>query len=233
MGITKKAIILVLRKIFLPIFIPILSEPTIRRGKQNVYYLNKSTIYNSKINENVKYEIPYYFHEVEINKFTYIAKNASIKGAEIGKFCSIGPNFFCGWGIHPTNGISTSPVFYSTRKQTGTSLSLKDKIEERKKIVIGNDVFIGANVTVLDGISIGDGAVIGAGAVVSKDIPPYAIAVGSPIKVIKYRFDTEIISSLLKIKWWNFNEEQLKDVERYFFNIKGFIERYNHKINEI
>ena len=222
----KRALIWLLRKIFLPIFIPILSEPKIRRGKQNAFSLNKSTIYNCRINENVKYEIPYYFEEVEIGKFTYIAKNASIKRAEIGKFCSIGPNFFCGWGIHPTNGISTSPVFYSTRKQTGKSLSHVDKIEERKKIVIGNDVFIGANVTVLDGISIGDGAVIGAGAVVSKNIPPFAIAVGTTINIIKYRFDNITISSLQKIKWWDFSEEQLKDVEKYFFDVNEFIEKY-------
>jgi len=76
----KRALIWLLRKIFLPIFIPILSEPKIRRGKQNAFSLNKSTIYNCRINENVKYEIPYYFEEVEIGKFTYIAKNASIKG---------------------------------------------------------------------------------------------------------------------------------------------------------
>ena len=78
----------------------------------------------------------------------------------------------CGWGIHPTQGISTSPMFYSSKKQNGITLSLIDKVEETKTIKIGNDVFIGANVTILDGISIGNGAIIGAGAVVSKDIPP-------------------------------------------------------------
>ena len=65
-----------------------------------------------------------------------------------------------------------------------------------------NDVFIGANVTVLDGVTVGDGAVIGAGAVVSKDIPAYAIAVGCPIKIIKYRFSQDQIEALLKIKWY-------------------------------
>jgi acetyltransferase-like isoleucine patch superfamily enzyme len=101
-----------------------------------------------------------------------------------------------------------------------------DKIEERKQINIGNDVFIGANVTVLDGVTIGDGAVIGAGAVVSKDIPPYAIAVGCPIKVIKYRFSETQIEALLKIRWWDFPEEQLQDVERLFFDIDAFIQKY-------
>ena len=148
---------------------------------------------------------------------------------KIGKFCSIGPNFFCGWGVHPTNGISTSPMFYSTKKQNGITLSLEDKIDERKQIIIGNDVFIGANVTILDGITIGDGAVIGAGAVVSKDIPPYAVAVGCPIKVLRFRFEDDVIMKLQRIKWFDFDEEKLRDVERLFFNVNEFIEKYEDK----
>jgi acetyltransferase-like isoleucine patch superfamily enzyme len=114
-------------------------------------------------------------------------------------------------------------MFYSTLKQNGSSMSYIDKIEENIPINIGNDVFIGMNVTILDGITIGDGAVIGAGAVVSKNIPPYAIAVGNPIKIIKYRFDENTISNLLIIKWWNFKEERLKEVENYFKDVEGFI----------
>jgi acetyltransferase-like isoleucine patch superfamily enzyme len=144
----------------------------------------------------------------------------------VGKFCSIGPNLICGRGVHPTTGISTSPMFYSTRKQNGMTLSVEDKIEERKNISIGNDVFIGMNVSILDGVTIGDGAVIGAGAVVSKDIPPYAIAVGSPIKIIKYRFDEESIDKLLKIKWWDWADDKLNIVEKEFFDVNKFIERY-------
>ena len=100
---------------------------------------------------------------------------------------------------------------------------------QNKRIVIGNDVFIGANVTVLDGVTIGDGAVIGAGAVVSKDIPPYAVAVGCPIRIIRYRFDDDQIETLRKLNWWNFDDDDLKDVERFFFDIDGFIQRQNTK----
>lgn len=56
-------------------------------------------------------------------------------------------------------------------------------------VKIGNDVWIGAGAKILGGTTIGDGAIIGAGSVVSKDIPPYAIAVGVPAKVIGYRND--------------------------------------------
>ena len=167
---------------------------------------------------------PYCVCDTEIGEYTYIAENACISKTTIGKFCSIGPNFLCGWGIHPVNGISTAPMFYSTRKQNGMTLSSKDKIEERKEIVIGNDVFIGANVTVLDGVTIGDGAVIGAGAVVSKNIPPFAVAVGCPINVVRYRFEENQIEALKRIKWWNFDQERLNDVEKFFFDVNGFIQ---------
>ncbi|XWW48443.1 CatB-related O-acetyltransferase [Fibrella sp. USSR17] len=152
-----------------------------------------------------------------------IGKNSSISHTSIGKFCSIGPNFLCGWGIHPINGVSINPAFYSTQKQNGFTYSEIDKIEERKPISIGNDVFIGANVTVLDGVTIGDGAVIGAGAVVTKDIPPYAVAVGCPISVIKYRFTPEVITELLASKWWDHGEDTYEKVEKYFFDVPGFL----------
>jgi len=182
---------------------------------------------DTQLGKNVTIYRPTHIKDSEIGDYTYISTNAQISMTHLGKFCSIGPNLLCGWGIHPTNGISTSPMFYSTRKQNGFSLTEKDKIMERKPITLGNDVFIGANVTILDGVTIGDGAIIGAGAVVSKDIPDYAIAVGCPIKIIKYRFDDETISALKRIQWWNFKEEELQDVERMFFDIEGFIKKYD------
>lgn len=188
--------------------------------------LIKSIISESDIDRTVKLYKPYHIYQSNIGAYSYVGQNSFISISSIAKFCSIGPNFMCGWGIHPTDGISTSPMFYSTLKQNGFSLSLVNKIKERREIQVGNDVFIGANVTVLDGIKIGDGAIIGAGAVVSKDIPPYSIAVGAPIKIIRYRFNDYQISKLLKIKWWDFDEDKLKDVEKMFFEIDKFIEKY-------
>ncbi|MDO5571256.1 MAG: CatB-related O-acetyltransferase [Bacteroidales bacterium] len=182
-------------------------------------YISKDTY----INEKASLVAPFMLESAFVDSYTYIARNSIITRTTIGKFCSIGPNFFSGWGIHPINGISTSPMFYSTKKQNGYSLSNIDKVEESKPIIIGNDVFIGANVIILDGITIGDGAVIGAGTVVTKNVPPYAVVVGSPMKIIKYRFSNDTINKLLDIKWWNFSSEKLKDVEANFFNIESFI----------
>lgn len=190
----------------------------------NLFY-NKNICANSEIDKDSRIYPRYTILNSYIDKYTYIAQNATIREAKIGKFCSIGANFICGWGIHPTNGVSTSPMFYSTQKQNGVSFSETDKIKETLPINIGNDVFIGMNVTILDGVTIGHGAVIGAGSVVSKDIPPYAIAFGNPIKIHKYRFEDHIIKDLLQIKWWDWDTDKLKDVEELFFDIESFIDK--------
>jgi acetyltransferase-like isoleucine patch superfamily enzyme len=165
-----------------------------------------------------------------IGSYTYIAYNAVVVNTIVGKFCSFGPNLVCGSGIHPLNGISTHPMFYSINKQNGITLAKQNKVDEIKLTVIGNDVFIGMNVTILDGVSIGHGAVIGAGSVVSKDIPPYAIAIGVPAKVIKYRFDEATIEKLLEKKWWDFSFEKLSEVEKNFFDLNAFLDVENKKV---
>lgn len=196
------------------------------RDDEVAWQIIQSYSINTTIEQFTKLYTPYKVSNSKIGAYTYIACNSYISMATIGKFCSIGPNFVCGFGIHPSSGISTSPMFYSTKKQNGMSLSKENKIEEIKPIKIGNDVFIGANVTILDGVSIGDGAIIGAGAVVSKDIPPYAVAVGVPIIIKSYRFSDETIEKLLKIQWWNFKEENLAEVEKHFNEVDKFITRF-------
>ena len=179
----------------------------------------------SSFGYNTKIYPPFHLVKTIVGDYSYVATNSYIVVTQIGKFCSIGPNLICGWGSHPTTGISTHPMFYSTLKQNGLTLSDIDKYEELQKVTIGNDVFIGANVTILNNINIGDGAIIGAGAVVSKDIPPYAIAVGCPIKIIKYRFDEKIIQEMLEIKWWDWPKDKLKEIEKNFFSINPFIKK--------
>ncbi|MCC8089249.1 MAG: CatB-related O-acetyltransferase [Rikenellaceae bacterium] len=181
-------------------------------------------IFHNTIGEYVKFHGVCKISGSSVGSYTYFGGNASVNNTHIGKFCSIGPNFISGWGIHPVDGLSTSPMFYSTAKQNGITLTNRNKVEEHLPINIGNDVFIGANVMILDGVNIGNGAVIGAGSVVTKDIPDYAITGGVPAKIIRYRFSEENISKLNSIKWWDFPEEKLKSVEKYFSDPQGFID---------
>lgn len=75
--------------------------------------------------------------------------------------------------------------------------------------VIGNDVWIGQNVTVMPGVHIGDGSVIAANTVVTKDVPAYCIAGGNPCKIIRKRFDDELIEYLLELKWWDWSADKI------------------------
>lgn len=192
-----------------------LHEPIIPEDRTTGFSLVRSERSKTTIGQHAYAVAPYYLHNVQLGDYSYFAKNAQVANATIGKFCSIGPNCCCGLGIHPTDGVSTHPLFY------------RGEMTEHQPVTIGNDVFIGANVTVLDGVTIGDGAVIGAGAVVSKDIPPYAIAVGCPIEIKKYRFTAEQIAALQRIQWWNWDEERLKDVKEMFDDIDGFIDKWD------
>lgn len=190
---------------------------------QSVLFPLRRDLTDCNISSKAKLYVPYSMAEVSVGDGTYISANSRISKTTIKKFCSIGPDLCCGWGIHPINGVSTCPMFYSTGKQNGRTLVTANKYEERKPILIGNDVFIGRNAIILDGVTIGDGAVIGAGAVVSKDIPPYAVAVGNSIKIIKYRFSPEIIDQLLEVQWWNKDESVLQKVADHCFDIESFL----------
>ena len=63
---------------------------------------------------------------------------------------------------------------------------------------------------ILSGVTIGDGAIIGARAVVTRDIPPYTIAAGVPAKPIRRRFDVETIARLEELRWWDWEEEKIR-----------------------
>jgi virginiamycin A acetyltransferase len=86
---------------------------------------------------------------------------------------------------------------------------VKEELPLKGDTVVGNDVWIGQNVTVMPGVHIGDGAIIGANSVVAKDIPPYSVAVGNPCRVVRKRFDDDLIELLLKFKWWDKSIEEI------------------------
>lgn len=190
------------------------------------YSIEPSSLVRSTISTKTKLYRPHHIWDVSIGDYSYVSRNAWISQTRIGKFCSIGPNLLCGWGRHPVDGISTSPMFYSTERQNGVTLCDRDKYAERCPINIGNDVFIGMNVTILDGVNIGNGAVIGAGTVVSKDVPPYAIMVGNPIRILRYRFSEETIQKLLEIAWWDWPDDMLQHVEQLFLDPEAFVSEF-------
>ena len=141
---------------------------------------------------------------------------------QIGNYCSIAEKvtLFVGkHAIHPIETISTYPLgmlFREFKKQENKSyknkpidLSCHNLKDENLDIVIGNDVWIGYDSIIMPGVTIGNGAVIAAGSVVTKDVDSYAIVGGVPAKLIRYRFNIQMIERLNTIKWWEFSPEML------------------------
>jgi len=151
-----------------------------------------------------------------IGKRTYCNPDIFIATTEteIGSFCSIGQQCRLGHGEHPIHFLSTSPYLYLDvlgYKKNDTQ-SYNNYLTDLKPIIIGNDVWIGDGVFIKNGVQIGDGAIIGANSVVTKDIEPYSIVVGNPAKILKYRFEQNIINSLLELKWWTLPDHIIKSL---------------------
>lgn len=141
---------------------------------------------------------------VVLGDMSYVATRARIVNAQIGKFCSIGPDCRIGLGMHPTSGFAaTHPAFYSTGRECQISFVDRNLYQGSAPVLIGNDVWIGQSAIVLDGVKIGDGAIVGAGAVVTRDVAPYAVVVGVPARVLRFRFDEQRVARLLALQWWN------------------------------
>ena len=155
----------------------------------------------------------------KIGSYTYVSPNCSMNNTFIGSFCSIATGVKSGYGKHPINFVSTSPLFYSLKNALGTSFSSDNHFEEYEPVKIGNDVWIGADAMILDGVTIGDGAIVAAKSLVNKDVEPYAIVGGIPAKLIKKRFSDDQIKSLRKIKWWEWPTDKLMNNARYFDDV--------------
>lgn len=150
----------------------------------------------------------------------------------IGKFCQIaaGVEFVMNGANHQMNAVSTFPFF--TLEGWNASAPQKSDMPLKGDTVIGNDVWIGQNATIMPGVHIGDGAIIGANSLVSKDVEPYTIVAGNPIRVIRKRFDDELIDLLERFKWWDKSIEEINnlipiltngDLEKVRAELKGRI----------
>jgi acetyltransferase-like isoleucine patch superfamily enzyme len=183
---------------------------------REVFVKDKCAISNSTFEDHTAIYPNCSLNNVRFGSYSYVSEHALMGRVTVGKFSSIGPHFLCGYGEHPTDFISTSPVFYSTRRQCGISFTETNYFEEHHETIVGSDVWIGARVFVRDGVRIGNGAMIAAGAVVTADVPDYALVGGVPAKVIRYRFPEDVVRELLEIKWWEWSEDQLREAQPLF-----------------
>lgn len=131
----------------------------------------------------------------------------------VGKYCSIacGAKFIFNSANHTMKSLSTYPfpIFFD---EWGLDVAnITDAWDNKGDIVVGNDVWIGYEAVILSGVTIGDGAIIGARAVVTKDVEPYSVVGGVPARVIKKRYQDNVIEKLLALKWWDWDEDKIKN----------------------
>ena len=167
------------------------------------------------------------FNNTVIGKYTYgyeFLQDNHV--AKIGAFTSIGPGQTVVPNDHRLDWVSTSPILSLEEFGFSRTNRMNDYCPENKReIVIGNDVWIGANCIIFEGVTIGDGAVIAAGSIIRKDVPPYAV-VGGVDRIIKYRFDELTIKKLLKIQWWNWSDEKIRNNTDLLYDVDRFIEKF-------
>ena len=123
----------------------------------------------------------------------------------IGDYCSFARSRIILGGYHRSRWVTTFPFPAFDATITGGP----EWAYSKGDVTIGNDVWVGDRVLILAGVTIGDGAVIGAGAVVAGDVPPYAIAVGNPCRVVASRFPEQTVADLLDLAWWDLPEDCL------------------------
>lgn len=146
-----------------------------------------------------------------MHRHSFCGYNCTLINVDLGSFCSLANNVSIGGAKHPLTYLSTSPVFLSHKDSVRAKFASHDYLPIIRT-VIGNDVWIGESCIIKAGVTIGHGAVIGMGAVVTKDVPPYAIVAGNPAKLIRMRFEADVVNALLKWQWWNLSEDELRRI---------------------
>lgn len=187
-----------------------------------VFYGEKSKSYLGKcsINGNVN---------IQIGNSTYASGTFDVNGnanLNIGSFTSIanGVEFFTSNINHPLSYVTTFNLHSNSRLvEDKINLNLPNfnneiiNLENKNSITIGNDVWIGRDAMIMPGVIIPDGCVIGSKSLVTKNLEPYGIYVGTPAKLVRFRFDQNKIKELLEINWWDWPFEKIKK-NKYFFD---------------
>lgn len=127
----------------------------------------------------------------------------------VGRFCQIaaGVEFVMNGANHQMNAVSTFPFY--TLEGWDMEPPCQEDMPCKGDTVIENDVWIGQHAVILPGVHIGSGAIIGAESVVGSDVAPYSIVAGNPAKVMRRRFDDELIELMLAWKWWDKSIEDI------------------------
>jgi virginiamycin A acetyltransferase len=169
----------------------------------------------------------------QVGRYVGIGCHSFMSRSKTGNYCTFGNRVSIGGLNHDYRLVTSHEIGYrNTTKIYGETLINEDNYSDyqdgnhRYHVEIGHDVWIGDNAVVLPDRKIGTGAVIGAGAVVTTDVPAYAIVVGNPGRILKYRFSDDIILKLLSSNWWDKSIDDLKGFD--FSDVDAFLKKCEH-----
>ena len=171
--------------------------------------------------------------ETDFGAYSYVAQDAEIIYTRIGRFVSIAAHTRINPGNHPM--IRASQHHFSYRASAygfGDDDSGFFDWRREHSVEIGHDTWIGHGAVIMPGRRVGIGAVVGAGTIVTHDVPDYAICIGNPGRVLRYRFPEAVREALMRIAWWNWSHEALKTAIDDFRNlsIEDFCNRHDTSI---
>lgn len=182
-------------------------------------------------------------HVTKVGKYSYGPLCDHWLVESVGAFCG----FAAGVDVvenHALGYVSTHPFLYYGTTDAHESVyegyrespwyfenvNPKGYADKLKRVIIGNDVWLGKNVTITNGSNIGNGVIAGAGAVITKDIPDYAVVVGVPARIIRYRYTQEQIDRLNEIRWWDWSDEKIRVFyEDFYEDIDFFIKKHGRE----
>lgn len=157
------------------------------------------------------------------------AGSTSAYRVQFGRYSQIGESSVIGPPEHPQTWFSSHPFAFTRpehmpnyyqmpefarlapEQQPGPSFA--DTVSN--ETWIGHEAYVGVGCFVKRGVRIGDGATVGANSVVTRDIPAYAVAVGSPARVLRLRFADHIVERLLALQWWRYDLAPFKQQVDY------------------
>ena len=154
-----------------------------------------------------------------------VGVSSYISDSEIGPYAMIGSRVSIGGFEHPKDWLSIAPFQWGQgieHWEIGKNALLKLKANKKpsyKRTILGADCWVGNNAIILSGIEVGIGAIVGAGSIVTKDVPPYAIVVGNPARVVGYRFEAEQVKKLIETAWWDLPPDMLINLD--FSDVDG------------
>lgn len=186
--------------------------------------LNPPAVTNSQIDRTARCDIGCSVSNSKMGRYSYIGEYTSLSRVEVGDFTSISGGCTIGGGSHPTQWVSTSPVFTSGKSILGAHFAFHE-FTTHQPTFIGNDVWIGSNCVIKSGVHIGDGAVIGMGSVVTHDVGSYEIWVGVPAKMLRKRFPDDVAEQLSRIAWWEWSEERIRESVDSFNSVDDFLKK--------